>query len=478
MTKLDVLSIDFEFSHPKDAFVSCLEGSDINNSSPVFDPGHIVFPGLPRLLSGHTDVHLREGIIRAFADNTPNSESAFFTADLSQVYAQHARWVKNLPDVEPFFAIKSNPDPYVLRLLAGLGTGFDCASHNEIRQVLDLGVDPSRIIFANPCKPTSIIRFAAMESVNVMTFDNADELVKIARSHPKAKLVIRILTDDSKSLYRLGLKFGVPVSAVPTLLMKAQELKLDVVGVSFHVGSGCMDSNVFGDAIGRAKQAFVMGSALGYEFTILDVGGGFEDAEFEKMAAVLREAIDVHFPERKNIRVIAEPGRFFVTRAFTLAVNIIARRVVRTDGNDEETPQVMYYINDGVYGSFNSVLFERETVHPYVVTLNGSFPSSSSLAREPLVPSSVWGPTCDSTDYVCPLVKLPLGLKVGDWLGFRGMGAYTLCTTTQFNGFEPSQVVYYTSGIEGSMEASATRRVLAGMMKRESRGIMATYSAS
>lgn len=177
----------------------------------------------------------------------------------------------------------------------------------------------------------------------MMTFDNSDELVKISRVHPKAKLVLRILTDDSRSLCRLGLKFGAPLSSVPILLARARELKLDVIGVSFHVGSGCMDPYAFSDAVKHAKQAFVMGNAVGYKFTLLDVGGGFEDGEFENMAAILREAVDTHFPGRRaeGIRVIAEPGRFFVARAFTLAANIIARRVASTETDDGCKPQIM-----------------------------------------------------------------------------------------------------------------------------------------
>ncbi|KAF8528332.1 ornithine decarboxylase [Hysterangium stoloniferum] len=466
--------INFEFSHHKkdsreqQAQEICFSlspardfiiGSPCESSIP--DP-EISFPGLPPLLRGHPDVHLREGIINASADNAVNSERAFFVADLSQVYAQHARWVKNLPDIEPFFAVKSNPDPYVIRLLAGLGAGFDCASHNEIGQVLDIGVDPSRIIFANPCKPTSFIRSAARANVDMMTFDNADELTKIARAHPHAKLVVRILTDDSKSLCRLGLKFGAQLAAVPALLARASELKLDVIGVSFHVGSGCFDADAFGDAVSRARQAFQMGRAAGYKFSLLDVGGGFEDADFEAMAAVLRDAIEVHFPDRREegVRVIAEPGRFFVSRAFTLTANIIARRPVEGAPVDDETPRIMYYINDGVYGSFNCIMFDHQTVQPYVVTLGNSFPSSTSLARETVVPCSVWGPTCDSIDCVSPFATLPSALEVGDWLGFRGMGAYTICAASKFNGFETSQVVY-TSGVEGALEAAAVRRALA-----------------
>ena len=188
------------------------------------------------------------------------------------------------------------------------------------------GVDPSKIIFANPCKAVSFIRNAAKSGVNMMTFDNADELYKIARTHPQAKLVVRILTDDSKSLCRLGLKFGAPLVTVPALLAKAKELHLDVIGVSFHVGSGCYDATAFADAILRARNAFDMGTAAGYSFTLLDVGGGFEDATFETNAAVLSAAIDRHFPDRSSIKIIAEPGRFYVSKAFHLAAHIIARR--------------------------------------------------------------------------------------------------------------------------------------------------------
>ena len=330
------------------------------------DDGDIIIPGLPPLLRGHPDVHLRNGVIRSAriaATGEPNAESAYFVADLSQVYRQHDRWKRLLPEIELFYgaichvlpvvclltrlvvAVKCNPDPYVLRLLAALGTGFDCASNGEILQVLRAGVSPDRVIFANPCKAVSFIKNAARSGVDVMTFDNSDELYKVARASPSARLVLRILTDDSKSLCRLGLKFGAPLDTVPGLLAKARELRLNVIGISFHVGSGCYDPSVFADAIGFARTAFDMGRAAGYEFTLLDVGGGFEDATFEKTADILRNAIDLHFPDRAGLRIIAEPGRFVVARAFSLATNIIARRAHGAtteveDGVDDQ-PSVM-----------------------------------------------------------------------------------------------------------------------------------------
>ena len=205
--------------------------------------------------------------------------------------------------------------------------------------MLKLGIDPSRIIFANPCKATSFIKNAAKAGVHMMTFDNADELYKVARANSAAKLVLRILTDDSKSLCRLGLKFGAPLVTVPGLLAKARELDLDVIGISFHVGSGCYDSSAFSDAVMRARAAFDMGLQAGYTFQLLDVGGGFEDGNFEVTAAILRDALHSYFPYRRDLRIIAEPGRYYVSRAFSLAANVIARRGPLTDTEHEVAAQ-------------------------------------------------------------------------------------------------------------------------------------------
>lgn len=359
--------------------------------------------------------------------------------------------------------MKSNPDPYVLRLLASLGTGFDCASSGEITNVLGLGVVPSRIIFANPCKATSFIRHAAKTNVEMMTFDNSDELYKIARSFPAAKLIIRIHTDDTKALCRLNLKFGASLVAVPSLLAKARELGLGVIGVSFHVGSGCFDSSAFADAIRRSRAVFDMGKEAGYEFSMLDIGGGFEDATFDATALTISSVINTYFPDREEtgLRIIAEPGRYFVSKAFSLATNVIARRSPTYAENEVEkqensdTPGVrrmsippswrtsahviLVYINDGVYGAFNCILFDHQHPRPYVLSMNGSFHVPSS---EPLATCSVWGPTCDSMDCVCPVTQLPDALRVGDWLAFDNMGAYTICAASQFNGFEVSNVIY------------------------------------
>ncbi|PVF95305.1 hypothetical protein CPB86DRAFT_711415 [Serendipita vermifera] len=412
---------------------------------------------LPIIHSSSVDSLLRSRIAEAAiasAAHEPDAEAAFFVADLGQIYRQHIKWQKHLPNVTPFYAVKANPDPVVLGLLAALGAGFDCASMNEINMVAQLGVNPSRVIFANPCKPTSYVKHAARNGVDMTTFDNVDELHKVARVHPGAKLVLRILTDDSKAVCRLGLKFGAPLVAVPTLLAKAKELSLNVIGISFHVGSGCYDTGAFADAIARARKAFDMGREAGYEFSLLDVGGGFEDERFEEAASVIGDALREHF-SGSNIQIIAEPGRYYVAEAFTLATNIIARRgpdrAVLEAAADDDNPKVMYYMNDGVYSSFNCIMFDHQTVSPFCLTVgkvlvDAPTPLDTQEQDSPPVSvmSSLWGPTCDAIDCVLAKVKLPAALEVGDWLGFRKMGAYTICAASSFNGFDRTKVVYTT----------------------------------
>lgn len=433
-----------------------LADADLGGLAPVTsvtekDDGEDVdgfFVDLPPVLRGEP-CDIIQRLVRerqSASDGDVDAEKAFFVADLGDVWAQHMKWKQCLPRVQPFYAIKCNPDPYVLRLLASLGAGFDCASYGEISRVLSIGVEPSRIIFANPCKPVSFIRNASQLGVDMMTFDNVDELHKIARIHPTARLVLRILTDDSKSVCRLGLKFGATLASVPLLLNTAKSLRLNVIGISFHVGSGCYDAHAYKDAIERAHVAFNIGRDVGYRFELLDIGGGFESKQFEETAALVDHALNEYFPIEDGVRIISEPGRFYVATAFSLATNVIARRPVMAKPGTvdiaEEEASIMYYVNDGVYGSFNCILFDHQVVHPYALTIKHQFTRGESVD---VATCSVWGPTCDSIDCVKSRVVLPSGLEIGDWIGFDDMGAYTICAASQFNGFQES-AVHYCSG--------------------------------
>jgi ornithine decarboxylase len=131
------------------------------------------------------------------------------------------------------------------------------------------------------------------------------------------------------------LKFGVPIHEVSDLVQKARELNMSVVGVSFHVGSGCFDSSAYTEAISVARQVFDIAATHGYKMTLLDIGGGFPGdisapLSFDKIAPVVNQALDTYFPNDPELRCIAEPGRYYVSSSGTLAVNVISKRKVKT----------------------------------------------------------------------------------------------------------------------------------------------------
>jgi ornithine decarboxylase len=240
----------------------------------------------------------------------------FYTYDLGEVARLYHTWCATMPRVKPFYAVKCNPDPGVVAMLNALGAGFDCASIQELERAAAHDVPQSRVIFANPCKRPADFRYAAEKGVEYTTFDCASELEKIAAWYPSFKCVLRIRCDDADAKINLGLKYGADMTDVPYLLQLARSLGLQVVGVSFHVGSGCQNVGVYAEAIESARQAFDAAAALGYEMTLLDIGGGFtapynpETAElFYRTADVINAAIDTHFPADCGVRIIAEPGR-------------------------------------------------------------------------------------------------------------------------------------------------------------------------
>uniref|UniRef100_A0A646QEW9 ornithine decarboxylase n=1 Tax=Hemiscolopendra marginata TaxID=943146 RepID=A0A646QEW9_9MYRI len=379
-------------------------------------------------------------IIREIASR-PEQEEPFYVVDLSDLVWKHKQWKLKLPRVEPFYAVKCNDTTTVLEVLASLGTGFDCASKSEIQKVMDLGIDPSRIIYANPCKTASFIKYAAKQGVSLMTFDNEAELYKVKTLYPDAQMVLRIRY-DAEAQCPLGIKFGVEPSQAPQLLKVAKELGINVVGVSFHVGSGCHDFTAYGEAIKAARWVFDYAATMGFDFDLLDIGGGYpghkdSSAKFSEVASIVNDALDECFPEECGVRIIAEPGRYYVASAFTLCVNVIAKRGViksRLDGREEEA--FMYYVNDGVYGSFNCLLFDHAEVTAIPL----------KIGNKPTYNSSLWGPTCDGLDCILKECELPV-MDVGDWVVFEDMGAYTVAAASTFNGFQKPALNFFASRV-------------------------------
>ena len=399
----------------------------------------------------------------------------FYLVDLTTVILKYKYFKEYMPRVQPFYAVKCNPDPYLIHTLVGCGAGLDVASMPEMQKGLDAKQNPDNMIFANPCKMPEHIRFAATNGVTKMTFDNAAELKKVAKFHPQAQMVLRILADDSHSTMRFGSKFGANVNTeVEPLLKQAYELNLDVIGVSFHVGSGCQSGEAYRNSLLLARKVFDMAEALGHPMTFLDIGGGFlgtdtETVIFSDIATSITASLDELFPN-PDIRIIAEPGRYFASECVVLVTTVIARRVrAHADPETgEEEEHVDYYISDGVYGSFNNMFFDYYRPDPHAMGKTGETPvrkespSESPSETPPDSPSrtetpvpavgtpvsehrsTLFGPTCDSIDVVCKDVELP-DMEIGDHVYFFNMGAYTSAAASSFNGFNPPKPHYIIS---------------------------------
>ncbi|NP_001280660.1 antizyme inhibitor 2 [Dasypus novemcinctus] len=398
---------------------------------------------------GFSTRNLLEELTLGASQAATGEVAAFFVADLGAVVRKHFCFLKCLPRVRPFYAVKCNSSLGVLKALAELGLGFSCANKAEMELVQRIGVPASKIIYANPCKQIAQIRYAAKHGVQLLSFDNEMELAKVAKSHPSAKMVLCITTDDSHSLSRLSLKFGASLKSCRHLLENAKKSHVEVVGVSFHIGSGCPDPQAYARSIADARLVFEMGTELGHRMHILDLGGGFPGVEgakvrFEEIASVINSALDLYFPEGCGVDILAELGRYYVTSAFTLAISIVAKKEVLLDqpGREEENssaPKTFeYHLDEGVYGVFNSVLFDDACPTPIL--------QKKPSTEQPLYSSSLWGPAVAGWDCVAEGLRLPQ-LHVGDWLVFENMGAYTVGTGSLLRGTQACHVTYAMSRV-------------------------------
>lgn len=345
---------------------------------------------------------------------------------MNDVETSMSLWEKEMSGITPFYAVKCNPSPLLVRKLATLGAHFDCASPNEIDLVCAQGVHPSKILYANPCKRLKDIAYAYEKGVGMTTFDSVCELEKIKQVAPNMRVVIRIYANDPKARCVLSNKFGARESEWVRLLEAAKRLDLDVCGVSFHVGSGASSPDAFAHAIASARILFDLARVIGFELSLVDIGGGFSRDSLHKIAPTIHESLNTYFAFPLNCRVIAEPGRFFAETCATLYTRVIGVR----DACDSD--EICCTITDGLYGSFNNIVYDHASVpHPEVLNAQDG----------PLQKTTIFGPTCDGFDTVatCMLPKVCLG----DYMLFRNMGAYTVAGACDFNGIRFTEPTCY-----------------------------------
>ncbi len=354
--------------------------------------------------------------------------------DLEIVADNYRTLHRALPLGEIFYAVKANPAPEILRLLAGLGSSFDAASIHEIERCLEAGVAPERLSFGSTIKKARDIAAAHGHGVGLFAFDSAGELDKLAAEAPGARVYCRILMEGHGADWPLSDKFGCDVEMAGDLLIEAARLGLDAYGVSFHVGSQQRDIGQWDIALGRTAMVFSALNAAGIELKMVNVGGGFparyrhDVAAPEAYADGIMAAMTRHFGNRLP-EMIVEPGRGIVGDAGLIQTEVVL--ISRKSRGDEKR---WVYLDIGKFGGLPEVM--DEAIQYRIRTPHDGGPEG---------PVAIAGPTCDEVDmlYENSGYTLPLDLAVGDKVEILSAGAYTATyASVGFNGFPPLRGYY------------------------------------
>ncbi|MCX5666685.1 MAG: type III PLP-dependent enzyme [Candidatus Omnitrophica bacterium] len=357
-----------------------------------------------------------------------------FILDHKKIRDNYREFREALPRVQAYYAVKANSNPEIVKTLYKMGASFDVASFPEFMIVHENIKNLSKkkrqdfiwdkIIYANTIKQEETLR-KLDQYKPLVTYDNMYELKKIRKHCPHAGLVLRIRVPNTGSMVELSSKFGAHPGEAVDLILEAFKIGLVVEGISFHVGSQCNNFENYMQAIQLASSILKEAESRGHKINILDIGGGFpvkynsKVKSFKTLARKLNAEIDRLFP--KTMEILAEPGRFMVANAATLVTKIIGKAV-----RDEKT---CYYLDDGVYHTFSGIVFDHCV-----------YPLKSFKDGEKKV-CSVFGPTCDAFDTISVAEELP-DLEIGDYLYAENIGAYSIASSTYFNGFPPAKVVH------------------------------------
>ena len=357
-----------------------------------------------------------------------------FVVDHAELRRNYATFRKHFPRVQVYYAVKVNSDPAIVETFYKAGGSFDVASMQEfhtVHQFIEHLPKKTRqdfiwdkIIYANPIKPTETLR-ELDQYRPLVTYDNHEEVKKIAKHAPHAGLALRMRVPNTGSMVELSSKFGALPGEAVELIEYAHKHDLVVEGLSFHVGSQCTNPQNYIQALHLCAGVFAEAKSRGFDLKLLDIGGGFpadyDDSvpEFSTLAKSINHELDRLFPA--SVEILAEPGRFLVASA-GWAVSKIIGKAFRND-------KTCYYVDDGVYHTYSGVIFDHCTYH-----------MKSFKKGKPKV-CAVFGPTCDALDTISLAEQLP-DLEIGDYLYSEKIGAYSAASSTHFNGFPPAKVVH------------------------------------
>lgn len=337
-------------------------------------------------------------------------------------------WNKYLPYIKPYYAIKSFSDKHMLNTIAYSNTniGFDVASMNEIEMVKNYN---NSIILSNPIKSQEDIIHAKINNIKYIVCDNIDECHKVLNIYPEANIIWRIKSVESYSVIKFNYKFGSSIEDTIKILIsdddKDIKIKKSIVGLSFHVGSKCQDTQAHIQTIQLIMQElYCYFISNNIKLKVINIGGGFVN---ENDIIELSENMPLYITN--NIEYISEPGRYLSSNSIDLFTKIIMVK--------EERNICHIYTNDSIYNSFSGKVYDKQYFVPSLLSLNTKIINKSKRCI-------IWGNTCDSSDIICEDVELEIIPSVGDILYWKNIGAYSLASScNNFNGFERAILIDY-----------------------------------
>ena len=354
--------------------------------------------------------------------------------DVDRVEENFRALRRTLPLARIYYAVKANPAPQILERLVGLSSFFDAASFEEVSICMDAGARPEAISFGNTIKKVSAIRAAHERGVTLFAFDSIEELEKLAKHAPGARVYCRILVENEGADWPLSRKFGTTVDNARVLMLRAEDMGLDPYGLSFHVGSQQTTTRAYEVAIGKVAMLFTDLTEAGVNLRMMNLGGGFpvryrdDVPEIDRFGDSIMTAMVEHFGNNLP-EMFIEPGRFVVGDAGLVSAEVVL--VCRRDPSD---PVRWVYLDIGRFGGLAET--EGEAIKYAIVTPHDG---------TEMGPVAIAGPTCDGADimYEKSNYRLPMALTSGDKVELLSTGAYvTTYASQRFNGFAPLAEYY------------------------------------
>ncbi|MBN9433666.1 MAG: type III PLP-dependent enzyme [Bosea sp.] len=361
---------------------------------------------------------------------TRRPEGPCLVVDLDVVRENYLAFAHAMPDTRIFYAVKANPAPEILRLLASLGSNFDCASVAEIDMALAAGATPDRISFGNTIKKERDIAAAFERGISLYSVDCEVEVEKVARAAPGMRVFCRILCDGAGAEWPLSRKFGCEPEMAVGVLEHAHRLGLHAYGISFHVGSQQGNTEAWDGALASAAGIFGTLAERGIQLSMVNLGGGFPTRYLKPVPGVenygssIDQALKRHFGNRIPETII-EPGRGMVGNAGIIKSEVV---LISKKSDREDDPRWVY-LDIGKFGGLAETMDESIR-----------YPIRTAHDGDAVEPCILAGPTCDSADvlYEKTPYNLPVTLSIGDEVLIEGTGAYTTTySAVAFNGFEP-----------------------------------------